>query len=104
MLRPALLAVAAYGGMFYLLPAMRWPFLMKENAQITAENEQRIEAARKLSQPDRLLRNWQAEAAQVRTALVSGEAKEIAYTTEEDALAQQFATPPRPKLPPLKLH
>ena len=104
MLRPVLLAVAAYGGSFFLFPAMRWPFIMHENARITAENEHRSDAAQKLVRPDSLLRSWQAEAAQLRTSLVSGEAKSIAYTTEEDSLAQQFAPPQQPNSPPLKLH
>lgn len=101
MLRPVLLAVAAYGGMFFLFPAMRFPFVLNENAKIAAENELRTEAAQRLARPDTLLRGWQAEATQLRTSILAGEAKRIAYTTEEDALAQQFA---HPNSFPLKLN
>lgn len=90
-LRPVLLTIAAYGALFFLLPALRWPFVANKNTRIKDENELRELAAQRLARPDADLTRWQAECANIRTEVLSGEAKRIAFTTEEDALAQQFA-------------
>jgi hypothetical protein len=99
-LRPFLLAIAGYGALFYLLPALRWPFIANKNTRISDENEQRQLAAQKLHNPDAQMKQWQAECTEVRSAWLSGEPRQVAYSTEEDDLAQQIqagsALPSRP--------
>jgi hypothetical protein len=77
---------------------------MQKNRDIAEENERRMDAAQRLARPDASLRQWQAEAIKLRTSLLSGEAKRIVFTTEDDALAQEFTPPQQPNSPPLKLH
>jgi hypothetical protein len=89
-LRPFLLAITGYGALFYLLPAMRWPFVANVNTKISDENEKRQLAAQRLANPDAQMKQWQAECTEVRAMMLSGEPRQVAYSTEEDDLAQQI--------------
>jgi hypothetical protein len=88
-LKPLLLAIAAYGGIFLLLPLARLPFVLSQNAQVEERNSARLEAAQLLANPHAELARDQREAAKVREANITGEAK-LLYTTEEDILVQSF--------------
>lgn len=91
MLRPGLIGIAVYGGLFFLLPAFRLPFVIHQNSKISDENEARAAAAQKLRNPDQDLRRWQAEAELIRADSISGNVRTQAYTTETDSLEQQLS-------------
>jgi hypothetical protein len=91
MLRPVLLGIAAYAGLFILMPLMRWPWVISMNSRIDQRNTARIEAAQKLAYPTQELTQFQQEADAVRRDAVTGDTT-TAYTTEEDLLEQEFKT------------
>ncbi len=89
MLRPVLLGIAAYAGLFILMPLMRWPWVSSMNRRIDQRNAVHVEAAQRLAHPAADLAQYLREADGLRRAAVAGEVS-MAYTTEEDLLEQEF--------------
>jgi hypothetical protein len=91
LLSPLILAMAAYGAMFLVIPAIRSLVIKRLNTNIEARNSARFSAASRLLNPDPDLRRKLSEAEQARRlALQRSSSEEVAYTTDKDLLDQQF--------------
>lgn len=88
---PLLLAMAAYGAMFLIVPGIRHLFIQNFNNGIEKRNSTRFSAATKLTNPDPDLRKKLTETEQARRqALQAAMGEEVAYTTDKDLLEQRF--------------
>lgn len=88
---PLLVAIAIYGAMFLIVPAIRYLIIQQKNAEIEKRNEIRQQAALKLQNAGPELAQKLGEAKQLRAKVLSESVQEtVAYSTEEDFLEQEF--------------
>jgi len=91
MLKPVLWAMAVYGSMFLIIPAIRSMLINKRNEGITARNSIRFTAANKLQSAADELRKKLDEADHARhVAMEKANTEEVAYSTDKDLLEQEF--------------
>jgi hypothetical protein len=89
-LKPLLIAIAGYGSLFFILPALRAPFIAAANSAIERRNEKYVAAARKLASKHEDMERIQREAAEIRQQVITVPPVSLVYTTEEDSLTQAF--------------
>lgn len=85
---------AIYGGIFLILPVVRYMMLILINAGIESRNEMRRSYAAKLIRPDDELKAKLAEAESVRTRESQAAWGTTIYSTARDNLAQQIEGAP----------
>ncbi len=90
-LTPLLLAIAAYGAMFLIIPGIRYLIIQNKNSAIEKRNSVRFQAAQKLENPGAELAKKLDESEQMRkVAVIESSNESVAFTTERDSLEQQF--------------
>jgi len=90
---PLILLLVTYGTLFVGIPLVRWLVLQWLNGRIESRNQRRQSYARLLDTPsaDLRLKLEEAQAYKVKEQLI--EQEKIVYTTEKDALEQEFDNP-----------
>jgi len=87
---PLLMGICAYGALFFVVPAIRLTINNRFNERVDARNVSRLEFSAKLSSASKELQQKLDEARSAAIhSLASGHEKTV-YTTEIDALEQQF--------------
>ena len=85
-----ILPLVAYGTFFVLVPLVRWMVQEHLNGRIGSRNARREQAAKSLRDPgDELLKKL-GEAQRYQIEAKTIESDEVVYTTERDALEQEF--------------
>ena len=93
LLMPILLAMAAYGALFLIVPTIRHFVIEHINGGIARRNSKRQAAAGFVRNPDQRLATKLSEADELRRSVISeAGAETIVYSTKEDALDQEFRT------------
>ena len=93
-LTPLLLAIAAYGSMFLVIPGIRWIVIQNINKGIEHRNSIRYTAYHQLTSTEVTLQRKLGEAAEIRRkAVEESSAETVTYTTNKDYLEQQFESP-----------
>jgi hypothetical protein len=87
---PLVYALFGYGCFFVVAPAVRWFIYEQINNRISARNEKKLEYAAVLANPSRELSSKLESARQMRLAGAPTHAEQIVYTTDKDALEQEF--------------
>jgi len=89
---PLILFLVCYSIFFLGTPLVRHVFLAKKNEEIENRNNLRFDLSAKVDMPKGMLKDKLLEASQVRAniPLSSGNANEVAYTTEKEVLEQDF--------------
>jgi hypothetical protein len=88
---PILIATAAYGALFLIVPAIRHFVVEHINKGISERNSKRQNAAVRLRTPDPALADKMVEAGKAREESANqASAETIAYSTTEDNLEQEF--------------
>jgi len=86
----------AYGLLFVIIPMLRWAYLLRGNASISSRNHRRQALAQAIATPDAATqikladRKQLAEANKLLGQSHSVVAESIIYTTDKDALEQEF--------------
>lgn len=89
-LRGLVAVLAAYGTLFVLIPISRWFVLQQLNARIESRNSKKHQYATMLEQPSDELKKKLTEAKEQSIKLKTIEKSDVIYTTEKDALEQEF--------------
>lgn len=90
-LSPLLLAIAAYGAMFLVIPGIRWLVIQNFNKGIESRNSVRYTAYNQLQNADEKLSQKLTEAAeQRRKVALQSNSETVTYTTDKDYLEQEF--------------
>jgi hypothetical protein len=85
-----ILPLVVYGTFFVLVPLMRWMVQEYLNGRIATRNAQRSQSAKLLREPAEELLKKLGEAQSYQIEEQTIEADEVVYTTERDALEQEF--------------
>jgi len=83
-------ALFGYGCFFVVVPAVRWFITQQINKGIAARNDKKLEYAVQLESPSKQLAAKLEDARQMRLAGAPSHAEHIVYTTDKDALEQEF--------------
>src|SRR5262249_41374953 len=79
-----------YGTFFVLVPLVRWMVQENLNTRIRSRNDQRGQSANLLKDPNEELLKKLGEAQRYQIEAQTIDADEVVYTTERDALEQEF--------------
>lgn len=89
-LSPLLVAIAAYGAMFFVIPGIRTIFNNARNAEIEKRNSSRYLASKRMENADDDLIRKLADAEQARKIAIRESRKEsVVFSTDRDALEQE---------------
>lgn len=87
---PLLVAICAYGALFFVVPAVRSILNHQMNARIETRNDNRLHYSAKLASPSRQLQEKLEEARSLAIHSLATNDKSVVYMTQLDALEQQF--------------
>ncbi len=87
----------SYGLLFVIIPMLRWAYLLRVNAAISDRNQTRLMLSQAIAAPDAALQIKLADRKQLAEANKLTEhsviAQSIIYSTDKDALEQEFQEP-----------
>jgi hypothetical protein len=87
---PLLVAICAYGGLFFVVPAVRLMINKQMNERIEARNDNRLDCSAKLASASKELQQKLEEARASGIHSLSASNESVVYTTQIDSLEQQF--------------